>query len=102
MGLASPAGRTGKGPAWVLTHHGEGADTGLHGAFVLLLQPWTLQQPRGGLQQLHHNCLVCLQEKRTGGSSATPPRWGTGTLTTTVCLWSRQKVTNWFSTEQPP
>lgn len=55
----------------VLTHHGEGADTGLHGAFVLLLQPRTLEQPRGGLQQLHHNCLVCLQENRTGGSSAT-------------------------------
>lgn len=45
-----------------LTHHGEGPDTGLHGALVLLLQPRTLEQPCGGLQQLHHDCLVCLQE----------------------------------------
>lgn len=45
-----------------LTHHGEGPDAGLHGALVLLLQPRTLEQPCGGLQQLHHDCLVGLQE----------------------------------------
>lgn len=45
-----------------LTHHGEGPDAGLHGALVLLLQPRTLEQPCAGLQQLHHNGLVCLQE----------------------------------------
>ena len=45
-----------------LTHHGEGPDAGLHGALVLLLQPRTIEQPRGGLQQLHHDGLVCLQE----------------------------------------
>lgn len=54
MDLASPQG--------TLTHHGEGPDAGLHGALVLLLQPRTLEQPCGGLQQLHHNGLVCLQE----------------------------------------
>lgn len=51
----------GGGPG-TLTHHGEGPDAGLHGALVLLLQPRTLEQPCGGLQQLHHDCLVCLQE----------------------------------------
>lgn len=45
-----------------LTHHGEGPDAGLHGTLVLLLQPRTLKQPCGGLQQLHHDRLVCLQE----------------------------------------
>ena len=45
-----------------LTHHGEGPDAGLHGALVLLLQPRTLEQPHGGLQQLHHDRLVRLQE----------------------------------------
>lgn len=45
-----------------LTHHGEGPDAGLHGALVQLLQPRTLEQACGGLQQLHHDRLVCLQE----------------------------------------
>ena len=45
-----------------LTHHGEGPDAGLHGALVLLLQPRTLEQPHGGLQQLYHDRLVRLQE----------------------------------------
>ena len=45
-----------------LTHHGEGPDAGLHRALVLLLQPRTLEQPRSGLQQLHHDRLVCLRE----------------------------------------
>lgn len=45
-----------------LTHHGEGPDAGLHRALVLLLQPRALQQPRGRLQQLHHDRLVCLRE----------------------------------------
>lgn len=76
MWLVSPAGYTGKGPVWILTHHGEGADTGLHRTLVLLLQPRTLEQPCGGLQQLYHNCLVCLQETEPRGSSATHPQAG--------------------------
>lgn len=47
-----------------LTHHGEGPDAGLRRALVLLLQPRTLEQPRSGLQQLHHDRLVCLQKEQ--------------------------------------
>lgn len=40
---------------------------------MLLLQPRTLEQPRGGLQQLDHNCLMRLQETQNPrGGSATP------------------------------
>jgi hypothetical protein len=47
---------------------------------MLLLQPRTLEQPRGGLQQLDHNCLVRLQETQNPrGGSATPARaWAQG------------------------
>lgn len=59
-----------------LTHHGEGPDAGLHGALVLLLQPRTLKQPCGRLQQLHHDRLMCLQKQHAYCYSlAHPPPW---------------------------
>lgn len=64
----------------VLTDHGQRADAGFHRAAVLLLQPRTLQQPRGGLEKLHHDGLVGLKE-RAGGFVSAPavsrPRLGT-------------------------
>lgn len=58
---------------WLLTDHGQRADAGLHRALVLLLQPRALQQPHGGLEKLHHDGLVGLQE--TGASAHTPRPW---------------------------
>lgn len=102
MGLVSPAGCTGKGPAWLLTHHGEGADTGLHGALMLLLQPRTLEQPRGGLQQLNHNCLVCLQGTGPRGSSASPAGTGPGpSLPQSVCGPTEGHQFLWHRTTSP-
>lgn len=60
---------------WLLTNHGQRADAGLHRALVLLLQPRTLQQPHGGLEKLHHDGLVGLEEAGVSANRVLGGSW---------------------------
>lgn len=55
-----------------VTCQGQRLDAGLHLSSVLLLQPRTVQQPDGGLQQLDHNGVMSLMDREGNISTDRP------------------------------